>query len=72
MSIDTRCRRATQGDPPLEKPHLTPTVAKNKASECFELAAAADHVAHRLIIENMAKTWERIAEVLEDYSTPPQ
>lgn len=51
---------------PLEKPSLTPDVAKDKATECFELAARADHVAHRLIIENMAKTWERIAEVLED------
>ena len=50
----------------LEKPHLTPAVAKDKATECFELAAAADHVAHRLIIENMARTWERIAEILED------
>jgi len=50
----------------LEKSHLTPAVARDKAAECFELAAAADHVAHRLIIENMAKTWERIAEILED------
>jgi hypothetical protein len=50
----------------LEKTSLTHTVAKDKAAECLELAAAAGHVAHRLIIENMAKTWERIAEVLED------
>ena len=50
----------------MEKPHLTPALAKDKAAECLELAAAADHVAHRLIIENMARTWERIAEILED------
>jgi hypothetical protein len=65
MSIDTRCRRAIRENL-LQKPHLTHTVAKDKAAECLELAAAAGHVAHRLIIENMAKTWERIAEVLED------
>ena len=51
---------------------FAPTVAKDKAAECFELAAAADHVAHCLIIENMAKTWERIAEILEDDGNPSQ
>ncbi len=54
----------------MERPHLTPTVAKDKAAECLELAAAADHVAHRVIIENMARTWERIAETLEDDPQP--
>lgn len=57
----------------MEKTQLTPALAKDKAAECLELAASADHVAHRLIIEDMAKTWERIAEILEDdRKTPPQ
>src|SRR5262245_55149403 len=73
MSFDKRCRRTQCGSRHLDKPqHLTPAVAKDKATECFELAAAADHVAHRMIIEGMARTWERIAEILEDDRNPPR
>ena len=56
----------------MEKARLTPDMARNKAAECLALAAAADHVAHRVIIESMAKTWERIAETLDDDGKPPR
>jgi hypothetical protein len=55
----------------VEKARLTPDMARDKAAECLALAAAADHRAHRVIIESMAKTWERIAETLDDDDGKP-
>ncbi len=56
--------------PAKDKRSLTPAMARDKAAECLVLAAAADHRAHRVIIESMAKTWERIAETLEEDAEP--
>jgi hypothetical protein len=40
---------------------LTAEEAKFKALECREMAKTADRLAHRIMLEHMAQTWERIA-----------
>jgi hypothetical protein len=44
---------------------LSPKEAKAKVVECREMAARAKFPEHRLMLEHMAATWERIARTLE-------
>jgi hypothetical protein len=44
-----------------KKRRLSREEAKFKAFECRELAKAADRPEHRVMLEHMAETWERIA-----------
>jgi hypothetical protein len=46
-----------------ERPtRLTPAEAKAKAAECRAMAKAALDKSHRIMLESIAQTWERIAE----------
>jgi hypothetical protein len=46
-----------------EKPkRLTPTDAKAKAEECRTLAKVVLDQSHRIMLESIAQTWERIAD----------
>lgn len=45
---------------------LTPTEARAKAEECRRLAKAALDQSHRIMLESIAKTWERIAETAHE------
>ena len=40
---------------------LTAAEARAKAAECRELAQQANYPEHRLMLEHIAETWERIA-----------
>jgi hypothetical protein len=40
---------------------LTPAEAQQKADECRELAKRALNPEHRVMLNHMAETWERIA-----------
>ena len=44
---------------------LTAEEAKAKVAECSGMAARAKFPEHRLMLEHMAATWERIARTLE-------
>ena len=44
---------------------LTAEEAKAKVAECSEMAARAKFPEHRLMLEHMAGTWERIARTRE-------
>ena len=41
---------------------LTPTEAKAKADECRAMARVALDQSHRIMLESIAQTWDRIAE----------
>ena len=41
---------------------LTPTEARAKARECREMAKVAHDQAHRVMLNHIAETWDRIAE----------
>jgi hypothetical protein len=43
---------------------LTATEAEAKAAECLALARRAAKPEHRIMLEHMAETWERIAQNL--------
>jgi len=45
---------------------LTAEEAKAKVIECRELAARAAKPEHRIMLEHMAETWERIVHTLEN------
>ena len=50
-----------------ETPHrLTAEEAKSKVTECRDMAKRAINPEHRIMLENMAGTWERIAHTLEN------
>ena len=40
---------------------LTAADARDKASECREMARRAQKPEHRLMLEDMAETWDRLA-----------
>jgi hypothetical protein len=47
---------------------LTPEQARQRAAECRLLAKHAIQPSHRIILDHMAETWERIAgEVHRDH-----
>ena len=45
---------------------LTPTEAKAKAEECREMAKVAIEKSHRIMLESIAQTWDRIAETAHE------
>ena len=45
---------------------LTPSEAKAKAEECRAMAKVALDQSHRVMLESIAQTWERIAESAHD------
>ena len=52
---------------------LTAEEAKAKVAECGEMAARAKFPEHRLMLEHMAGTWERIARTLKaEHCLSPQ
>jgi hypothetical protein len=50
---------------PDPTPRLSPTEAKAKSQECREMAARAKQPEHRIMLEHMAETWDRIAGTLD-------
>jgi hypothetical protein len=46
-------------DPPKR---LTPAEARKKAAECRALARIALEPSHRVMLTNIAETWDRIAD----------
>ena len=44
---------------------LTATRARERAEECFELSKEAVSQEHRVMLEQMAAAWERIAQDIE-------
>ena len=40
---------------------LTPDQCRAKATECLEMAAFARDTSHKIMLQHMAETWERIA-----------
>ena len=47
-------------------PRLSRQQALAKAEECRELAKLAHDKAHRIMLNSIAETWERIAETAVD------
>jgi hypothetical protein len=45
---------------------LTAEEAKAKVTECREMAARAIYPEHRIMLEHMAQTWDRIARTLDN------
>jgi hypothetical protein len=46
--------------------HLDAETCRAKAKECFALAKLASAFSHRVMLEHMAETWERIAKTYEN------
>ena len=44
---------------------LTLEEARRKVAECREMAGRVIYPEHRVMLEHMAETWERIARTLE-------
>jgi hypothetical protein len=49
-----------------EAKRLTAEEAKFKVIECRDMAKHAKNPEHRVMLEHMAQTWERIAGTLEN------
>jgi hypothetical protein len=43
---------------------LTAEECRDRADECREEAIMADNPEHRIMLQHMAETWERIADVV--------
>jgi len=50
---------------PDTPPRLTAEEARAKVRECREMAARAIYSEHRIMLEHMPETWERIALTLD-------
>ena len=48
---------------------LTATDARDKASECRNMARRVQKPEHRVMLEDMAATWDRLAMHLSDSET---
>lgn len=48
-----------------ENTRMTTADARAKADECRELARQAKVYAHRVMLEHMADTWQRIADNMQ-------
>jgi len=44
---------------------LSIALCKAKAAECRDLAREADQESHRVMLEHVANTWERIGDTLQ-------
>jgi hypothetical protein len=51
---------------PAVLPHLSKELCLDKASECRAMAMAATERSHRIMLEHIASTWDRIAETYEN------
>jgi hypothetical protein len=49
---------------------LTVEDARNKGAECRDLARQTSKPAHRLMLEHMAETWDRVAINLAGKDSP--
>jgi hypothetical protein len=47
-------------------PRLTADECRNKANDCREAAAIATKQEHKIMLQHMAETWERIAADVSD------
>jgi hypothetical protein len=48
---------------------LTADQCREKAVECLEIAAVARDTSHKVMLEHMAETWERIAREINQRQT---
>jgi len=45
----------------------TPTICRTKAQECRDMATTIKNQEHRVMLQHMADTWERIAKDMEGH-----
>lgn len=51
--------------PPTVRQLMTVEEARGKVVECMEMAAVARNRSHKIMLEHMADTWQRIANDIE-------